>query len=213
MNKKALVISIHPDDETLGCGGTLLKLKKQGYKIYCIYTTEGNVAQRKVVSLVNEKYSFAKTFNFKFKELDIDDITFNDLIPAFINVINEVKPKIIFIPNRSDVHSDHRRVFHALIAATKSFRFPFIQKVLMYEVISETDFAPPLIENVFQPNVFVDISDFFEKKLEIFKCFKSEILPDNQTRSIRTLIAHNSYRGSLINAQYAESFVLLKEIL
>ncbi|MGM0408659.1 MAG: PIG-L deacetylase family protein, partial [Bacteroidota bacterium] len=162
---------------------------------------------------INTEFGFKKTFNLNFPELEIADISLNKLIPAIVGAINEIKPELIFVPNRSDVHSDHRQIFKALIASTKSFRFPFIKKILMYEVISETDFAPALPENVFQPNVFIDISEQFEQKLKIYKYFESEILAEPLTRSIQTLKAHNRYRGSLINAEYAEAFVLLKEIV
>jgi LmbE family N-acetylglucosaminyl deacetylase len=213
MSKNVLVISVHPDDETLGCGGSLLKMKADGDNICCVYVTNGNKNQEKVIGEVNSDYEFKKVINLNFAELDVDDISLNDLIPPIADAINEILPNIVFIPNRSDVHSDHRKVFKALIASTKTFRFPFIKKILMYEVISETDFAPSLPENVFQPNVFIDISDFFEKKMDIFKRFHSEIMDAPFTRSISTLEAHNRYRGSIINTNYAEAFVLLKEIL
>ena len=213
MNRKILVISVHPDDETLGCGGSLLKFKDQGDLINCLYITDGNSSQKAIIPSINKGYGFSKTFNLDFPELEIDDMSLNKLIPAISEVINDLKPSIIFIPNRSDVHSDHRRVFKAIIASTKTFRFPFIKKLLMCEIISETDFTPPLPENVFQPNVFIDISNYFNKKLDIYKNFKSEIMDEPFTRSISTLEAHNRYRGSLINSTYAESFMLLKEIL
>lgn len=213
MDKNILVVSIHPDDETLGCGGSLLKFKEQGHSIFCIYTTDGNSNQKQIIPQINAEYGFKKTFNLNFPELEIDDISLNKLIPPLVEAIKEIQPELIFIPNRSDVHSDHRRIFKALTAATKTFRFPFIKKILMYEVISETDFAPALPENFFQPNVFIDISEQFEQKIKIYDYFKSEILNSPLTRSKETLIAHNRYRGSLINVDYAESFVLLKEIL
>lgn len=208
-----LVVSIHPDDETLGCGGSLLKFKQQGSNIFCVYVTDGNTSQKELIPILNDEYGFKKTFQLSFPELQLDDISLNIIIPKFVEIFNEIEPDIIFIPNRSDVHSDHRRIFKALIAATKSFRFPFIKKLLMYEVISETDFAPALPENIFQPNVFIDISDQFDQKMRIYRNFESEILSEPYTRSLETLKAHNRYRGSLINAFYAEAFVLLKEIL
>jgi len=82
----------------------------------------------------------------------------------------------------------------------------------MMEVISETDFAPALPENAFIPNVFVDISQFFLKKLEIMNIFESELLDAPFTRSLSTLKAYNRYRGSQINVEYAEVFMLIKEI-
>lgn len=83
----------------------------------------------------------------------------------------------------------------------------------MIEVISETDFAPALPENIFIPNVFVDVSHFMDRKLEILGIFSSELLEEPFTRSIGTMKAYNRYRGSQINCQYAECFMLIKEVM
>ncbi len=68
------------------------------------------------------------------------------------------------MPFKGDIHSDHRVVFNALYSCTKSFRYSFIEKILMMETISETDFAPPLNENAFLPNYYVEISEFIKIK-------------------------------------------------
>ncbi len=212
MTKKVLVVSVHPDDETLGCGGTLLKHKHDGDSIYCMFVTNGNSFQNNAIKKLNKMFGFDRIFQLDLPEIILDDISLSEIIPKMSKVINNVKPDIIFLPNRSDPHSDHRRVFEASIAATKIFRYPFLKKVLMMEVISETDFAPALPENAFIPNVFVDISQFFLKKLEIMNIFESELLDAPFTRSLSTLKAYNRYRGSQINVEYAEVFMLIKEI-
>ena len=81
------------------------------------------------------------------------------------------------------------------------------------EIISETDFAPPLPENIFLPNIFIDISDFFNEKIKMLSKFESELLKAPLTRSTDSMEALNRYRGSQINVKYAESFMLIKEIL
>jgi N-acetylglucosamine malate deacetylase 1 len=208
-----LVISVHPDDETLGCGGTILKHVAEGDEVFCAHVTVGNKDQGKLIEKIKNEYGFVNSFSLGFIENTIDDISLNDLISEFTKIIQQVKPQVMYVPNRSDIHSDHRRVFEALSSCMKSFRFPFIRKILMCEVLSETDFAPALIENVFIPNVYVDISKYFKRKKQILDLFKTEILPSPFTRSFRAIEAHNIYRGSQINAYYAESFMLLKEII
>ncbi len=210
---KVLVFSVHPDDETLGCGGALLKHKEKKDKIFCAFVTNGNKYQEKIIPQLNKYYGFTKYFQLGFPELELDDLSLNQIIPEITKVINEIKPDVLYIPNRSDVHSDHRKTFSAIIASTKSFRSPFIKRILMCEVISETDFAPALPENSFQPNVFVDISDYMNKKLIIMKIFESELMVFPYTRSLDSIKAHNRYRGSQINCIFAEAFILLKEII
>lgn len=85
------------------------------------------------------------------------------IISKIKEILQSVKADIIYVPNRSDVRSDHRIAFKSAYSCTKSFRYPFVKRILMYETLSETEFAPSLPENVFLQNVFVDISDYFEK--------------------------------------------------
>lgn len=210
--KKILCVSVHPDDETLGCGGTLLKHKANGDDIYCVHVTNVNEKQKSVICLLRELYEFKETYQLGLPEIKLTDIPLSEIISKLSAVIQQVKPDYLYIPNRSDAHSDHRIVFEALTACTKSFRYPFIKKIMMCEVISETDFSPALPENIFIPNVFMDISDFIERKHEILNVFESELLTSPYTRSIDAILALSKYRGSQINVNYAEAFMLLKEV-
>jgi LmbE family N-acetylglucosaminyl deacetylase len=211
--KKILVVSVHPDDETLGCGGTLFKHKSIGDEIYCIHVTNGNKKQEKVIQKIDAMYEFKESICLGFEEISLESISLSDIIEKLSSAIANIKPNYLYIPNRSDAHSDHRRVFEALTACTKSFRYPFIEKILMCEVISETDFSPALNENAFVPNVFVDITKHFDEKTAVIKLFDSELLPAPFTRSLSAIEALSRYRGSQINVGYAEAFMLIKEIL
>lgn len=208
--KKICVIAVHPDDETLGCGGTLLKHFKNGDDIYCIFVTSGNEKQKKYIDKISKEYSFKNVFNLGLEELRLSDISLNDIIPLISKIFKEVKPEIIYMPNRSDVHSDHKAIFNAVLSCTKSFRYPFIRKVLMMEVISETDFSLGLPETMFIPNYYVDISETFEQKIQIMKMYESEMLEYPHTRNESTMTALNRYRGSLIGTEYAEAFMAIK---
>lgn len=208
--KKVCVIAVHPDDETLGCGGTLLKHLRHGDYIHCIFVTSGNEEQKKYIDKISKEYSFKNVFNLGFEELRLSDISLNDIIPSISKIFNEVKPEIIYMPNRSDVHSDHKAIFNAVLSCTKSFRYPFIKKVLMMEVISETDFSLGLPETMFIPNYYVDISETFEQKIQIMKMYESEMLEYPHTRNESTMTALNRYRGSLIGTEYAEAFMAIK---
>jgi LmbE family N-acetylglucosaminyl deacetylase len=98
------------------------------------------------------------------------------------------------------------------MACTKSFRYPFIKKVLLYECISETEFAPALPEKVFIPNYFVDVSKHFMKKLEIMKIYESELGEHPFPRSLRNIEALAVFRGASVGVEYAEAFQLIKYI-
>ena len=216
---KVLIIAVHPDDETLGCGGTLLKHKANNDEIHWLICTETNnknsfySTREEEIKKVSKAYNFNSTTNLKLKTMQVDEYSMSDLIGKISKVINDVKPNIIYLPFKGDVHSDHRKIFEASYSCTKSFRYPFIKKIYMIETLSETEFAPSTKEDSFVPNIFVDISDFMDKKLEIIKIFESEIDEHPFPRSEKNLKALAILRGATAGCEYAESFVLLKEII
>ncbi len=211
--EKVVVVAVHPDDETIGCGGTIIKHLNKGDEVHCILVTKGNAEQKVIWDKVKDTYHFTSVTELDFPELDLMDKSLNELIPPLSKAISAIRPQTIIIPNRSDAHSDHKAIFNAVASCTKAFRYPFIEKVLMMEVISETDFALPLPEGQFIPNYYVDITKEFQKKQEILKIYESELLPYPQTRNLNTMQALNRYRGSQINAEYAEAFMNLKTIV
>ena len=219
---KIAIISAHPDDEILGAGGTLLKHAKNGDEILWIIVTDVNtengftkervLSRHKEVKEVANKMGFSKTVQFDFPTMSLSSESLNKLIPQISKEFTEFKPEVIYCPNRSDAHSDHRIVFDAVWACTKSFRYPFIKQVLMFECISETEFAPALAERTFIPNYFVDVSEFSDKKEEIMKIYESEIDKHPFPRSIRNIRALSTFRGATAGVEYAEAFQLLKFI-
>jgi LmbE family N-acetylglucosaminyl deacetylase len=220
MEKQILIVSAHPDDETLGAGGTLLRHRKQGDIItWLIVTnistnqgfTEERVASRQQeIEQVSDLYGFAKTIKLDYPTMSLSSSSLQELISDISKVMEETKPEKIYTINRSDAHSDHRVIFDAVMACTKSFRYPFIREVLMYECISETEFAPALPEKVFQPNCFVDVSNEMEEKIEIMEIFSSEMGKHPFPRSERNIRALGTFRGAMSGVEYAEAFQILK---
>lgn len=219
MKNKVLIVAVHPDDESLGCGGTILKHKSNGDKVHWLICTtideQDNYFEKRKneIEQVTHTYTFDSVHNLKLKTMQVDQYAMSELIGKISKIINEVKPNIIYLPFKGDVHSDHRKIFEAGYSCTKSFRYPFIKKVYMMEILSETEFAPSTKEDSFVPNVFVDVSEYFEKKIEIMKIFESEIAQHPFPRSEKNLRALATLRGATCGCEYAESFILLKEIL
>lgn len=216
--KNVLVVAVHPDDETLGCGGTLLKHKANGDAIHWLICTETNKendfykTRSKEISTVSKLYDFDSVHFLGLRTMQVDEYFMSDLVQKLSGVINKIKPDVIYLPFKGDVHSDHRKIFEVAYSCTKSFRYPFIKKILMIETLSETEFAPSTKEDAFIPNVYVDISEYFDKKLEIINVYKSELAEHPFPRSLKNLSALATLRGATAGCEYAESFVLLKEI-
>lgn len=216
-----LCIAPHPDDETIGCGGTIAKHKAGGDTIYWLLVT--NVSgedgwpadivsgRQQEIETVRRIYGFDGLFKLDFPTTKLDVLPRVTLIDSMARIIQEVCPDTVYLPNRSDVHSDHQIVFQAAMSCIKSFRCPFIRRLLMYETLSETEYAPALQEAAFVPNVFVDISATFQEKEKAMRVYASELMDDTGPRSLCILEKQNAVRGSRIGVRYAEAFMLLLE--
>jgi LmbE family N-acetylglucosaminyl deacetylase len=137
----------------------------------------------------------------------------SELIGKISTIVKQIKPNIIYLPFKGDIHSDHRLIFLASYSCTKSFRYPFVKKIYMMETLSETEFSPSTKEDSFIPNTFVNISKYIDLKIQIMNVFKSEVSEHPFPRSEKSIRALNTFRGSTAGCEYAESFVLLKEIV
>jgi N-acetylglucosamine malate deacetylase 1 len=218
---KTLVIAPHPDDETLGCGGTLARLASQNEELHWLIATvitEENGFQKEQIESrareiddISRAYRFSSVQNLGYPTTKLDTFPIGDIIQKISHVFHEVKPETIYLPYSGDVHTDHKVVFDATVSCTKWFRYPFIRKVIAYETISETDFQMNPDSNGFRPNTFVNISDFLERKLEIMKIYSSEIGHFPFPRSEVAIRALSQIRGSASGFQAAESFMSLYE--
>jgi LmbE family N-acetylglucosaminyl deacetylase len=221
-SRKVIVISAHPDDETLGVGGSLLKHKSNGDELYwiivtCVSTEHGFTndrveSRKREIESVTEAFGFQKVFQMGYPTMSLSSSSLKTLIPEISKIFTEVEPEIIYTLNRSDAHSDHRFLFDAVAACTKSFRYPYIKQVLMYECISETEFAPSLPERVFIPNYFIDVTGFLEEKIRILQIFDSELGDHPFPRSIKNVEALSVYRGASVGVEHAEAFQIIKFI-
>jgi len=217
---KILVIAPHPDDETLGCGGTLLRHKQEGDELYWAIVTgisvetgwpEVAVKKRDAeINAVAKKYGFSDVFNFHFPATKIDTLPISDLIGEISNVYKKVEPGIIYMPFAYDVHTDHQIIAKALQSTLKWFRYPHIQKVMMYETLSETEFNF-LDKRNFNPNVFINISDYLDNKIETMQLYESEIDDFPFPRSEKNIRSLSAFRGSQSGYEAAEAFELVYE--
>ena len=216
---KILTVAVHPDDETLGCGGTLLKHKSMGDEIHWLICTSLNKkhsyynTREKEIKKVSKLYDFDSVNRLPLETTKVDQHSTNEIIDRISKIINKIRPNIIYLPFKEDVHTDHQKIFKASYSCTKSFRYPFIKKIYMMETLSETDFAPSIKKDYFVPNTFVNISRHINKKIQIMRVYKSELHNHPFPRSVKNIKALATFRGGASGCKYAESFFLLKEII
>ena len=221
---RVLAVSAHPDDETLGCSGTLLKHGANGDEIFWLIATQAHEPQwsaecikRKAVEVdkVAEAYGIKRCFKLGLPTVRLDTIPQSDLIEKIREVISEAKPEVVYLVHCGDVHSDHQAVFAATMAVLKPFYMARygVRRVLSYETLSSTEAAPPHPNAVFIPNVFSDVTPHIERKLEIMALYETEIQPDPMPRSPSAIRALARYRGATIGTEYAEAFMLVRETI
>jgi len=218
---KVLIIAPHPDDEVLGCGGTIAKHVSGGDKVYlCIVTkayppewAEQEIQERREEVLrVNKILGVKKTDFLDFPTVKLDTIPQKELADSISRVVNEIKPEVVYIPHRGDANKDHRLVFEAAMVVTRPKPALGIRKVLCYEVLSETEWAAPFVDSAFVPNVFVNISETLETKLKAMSEYKSELKEFPHPRSLEAISVLAKMRGATVGVEAAEAFMLVREI-
>ena len=220
---RTLVIAPHPDDETIGVGATILKRLKKGDKVAWLLITSMNenyyekkeiFEKEKQIKNVAKAYKFTKIYRLDLPTSQLDTISLKKIIDKLSDVINNFKPNEVFLPHPYDAHSDHKIVFEATSACTKSFRYPFVKKILSYETLSETGYGLKSKKKAieFAPNYYVDITTMIKRKIKISKLYKTEFKKHPFPRSLESIISNALIRGAESNKKYAEAFELLRII-
>ena len=220
---KILVIAPHPDDDILGCGGTIKKYVNRGDEVFlCIVTkaytpdwSDAFIKERNIeIGNAVKKIGISKVFFLDFPTVKLDTVPQKELNDAISKCVQEVNPEIVFIPFHGDINKDHRLVSEAALVALRPKPGSNIKKVYLYEVLSETEWAKPAqkIEDVFIPNYYEDISEFLNDKIKAMECYKSEIKEYPHPRSLEGIKVLAQKRGMESGVKYAEAFMLLREI-
>jgi LmbE family N-acetylglucosaminyl deacetylase len=219
-----LVISAHPDDETLGCGGTLLRHYSNGDSIHWAIVTQAHppkwsqeVIDRKAaeVTAAAKAYSMQSVQKLGLPTIRLDTVPLEEVIEGLRKVIEQVHPEIVYLPHHGDVHTDHHAVFLGTLSVLKAFymRSLGVRRVLSFETLSSTEAAPPLPSRAFIPNVYADITPNIERKIEIMAMFASECQPDPLPRGPSAIRALARFRGATVGVEYAEAFMLVREVV
>lgn len=217
-----LVIAPHPDDESLGCGGTLLRHIDEGDSVHWLIVTtmtqsqgfsaERIAARNLEIGMVASTYRFAGVHRLELPTTRLDTLPMSDLVSAISKTFRDLQPHTVYLPYRNDAHSDHAAVFDAAASCCKSFRHPSVKRVYAYETLSETEFGLRPDDPGFRPNLFIDIGDRLERKLQILNLYAGEMGIFPFPRSEECVRAQAAMRGSKAGLRAAEAFMVLKEV-
>ncbi len=222
--KNVLIIAAHPDDELLGCAGTVHKLIKNGSKATSLILGEGmksrgNIEESMLKGLradtvmANKEIGITKVHFEQLPDNQFDSLPLLEVVKVVEKYVDEIKPDIIFTHFGGDLNIDHRMTFEAVLTACRpqpGFHHP---EIYCFEVPSATDYHEIGQCNAFVPNVHVDIEDEINVKIKALAHYQTEMRPFPHSRSLEGIKILAQARGVRVGCAYVEAFVLVRKII
>ena len=221
---KALVIAAHPDDEVLGCGGTIARRVQEGWHIDLLFLSSGvgsrsskngraDVVERrdrlKSAEQAAEVLGADKLTILDHPDNRFDSIDLLDLIKEIDSVGRQQRPEVIFTHHTGDLNIDHAITARAVLTAFRPLPGCFVRKIYAFEIPSSTEWFFGSGPTIFRPNTFVDITDQFDRKIEALKCYGSELRNFPHPRSIEGVESIAKKWGSTVGCERVEAFELI----
>lgn len=223
-----LVIAAHPDDEVLGCGGTVARLAAEGREVQIAILVEGLTSRddqrdavkhaaalaglkstaRHVASLLGAR----ALHSFDLPDNRLDTVAMLDVVKICESLIQRIQPTVVLTHHAGDLNVDHRVIAQAVLTATRPIAGRPVLQVIAFEVASSTEWAFQRIEPLFRPNLFVDIETTLTRKIAAMKAYDGEYRPFPHPRSAEALQAQAKRWGSTAGLMAAEAFEIVRSI-
>ena len=218
--KTILVVAAHPDDEVLGCGGTMARYVEQGDKVYSVFVADGEGA-RGEDNIHSTRYIMAENAAkilgteeprfFDFPDNRLDSVALLDIVQRLEGAIEEINPSVVYTHHGGDLNVDHRITQQAVLTACRPMPGSNIEAIYGFEVLSSTEWAEPTV-NPFCPSFYVDISEQFPKKIGALKAYDEEMRDFPHSRSYKVVEALAKVRGGNVGLLKAEAFMSVRHI-
>jgi LmbE family N-acetylglucosaminyl deacetylase len=218
-NNKILIIASHPDDEILGCGGTVARLIKEGYEAYTLILGEGVTSRdrerdrekrkkefeelKKNIYKANKIIGIKEVFIYDFPDNRFDTVPLLDIVKVIEDIKDKIKPHTVFTHYKDDLNIDHRITCKAVLTATRPLFNETVKEIYSFEVLSSTEWNYPVS---FYPDVFFDITDTLDLKLKAMNEYKSELRDFPHPRSLEAIRLNAEYWGMKVGNKSAEVF-------
>jgi LmbE family N-acetylglucosaminyl deacetylase len=224
--KRILVISAHPDDEVLGCGGTITKYAKAGYPVYSLILGEGitsrykdrKEADRTLIEKLRQQalkvakvLGIKKTLFFNLPDNRFDTIALLDIIKIVEDIKKKIRPHIVFTHSSSDLNIDHQIVYKAVMTAFRPEAKGTVDEIYSFEIPSSTGWLFSK-KNLYAPNFYENIEDFIDTKIKALSCYKGELREWPHPRSIEGIKTFAKKRGLESGLKYAEAFEFIRGV-
>lgn len=222
MSKNILIVAAHPDDEVLGCGGTIARHVSEGDKVNIVYMADGITSRdlqthkdsevRQTAShKAQEILGIQHAFYLEFADNKMDSYPLLDIVQALEKVILQYQPSIIYTHHLGDLNIDHQVTHKAVMTACRPQPNFCVKKIYSFEVVSSTEWNSPNL-HPFIPNFFVDISQFLDTKLLALDAYQLEMREPPHSRSKEHIKSLTQHRGHSMGLDAAEAFMLLRHI-
>ncbi|MBV7316390.1 PIG-L deacetylase family protein [Shewanella sp. NIFS-20-20] len=222
MTHKVLVVAAHPDDEVLGCAGTLLRHRRDGDRVELLFMTNG-VGSRDVEhseSQLRQQTALAAAHSLDcppptfldFGDNQMDAMPLLTVVKAIEAKIASYQPDIIYTHFGDDLNIDHAVTYRAVLTACRPQPGHSVQAIYCFEVPSSTEWALQS-QSAFRPQRYVDISDFSEAIARAQACYQQELRPWPHSRSVEAISALRQWRGACVGVRAAEAFMVEREIV
>jgi N-acetylglucosamine malate deacetylase 1 len=217
IGKSVLVVAAHPDDEAIGCGGTIIKHTLNGDKVQILFLSDGFSSRSNGEKRDNIAYDASneigcdKPILCNFPDNRLDSIPLIDLVKRIEQVLSEFSPEVIYTHHIGDLNIDHQITHKAVMTACRPLPNSTLKQIYAFEVLSSSEWQTPGYFP-FIPNYFVDISNHIETKKKVLMIYGEEMRDFPHSRSIKNIINLASLRGASVGIKHAEAFMLLRSI-
>ncbi len=222
MKPPTLIIAAHPDDETLGCGGTIARLTAEGRAVHIAFMADGVgaresgglpdpqllVERRQMTMLACELLGAQPPSFGTYPDNQMDTVPLLHVVQAVESLLRAIRPDTVITHHAGDVNIDHQKVHQAVVTACRPQMPQPVRTLLFFETPSSTEWQPPGSGAVFMPNWFVDITTTLSRKQDALVCYAPELRDWPHPRSPQGIEHLARWRGSMVGVAAAEAFML-----
>jgi len=221
--EKILIVAAHPDDEAIGCGGTIAKFAGSGCEIHALFLTDGVGARMESTSvdtaLRNESTEKAaqlmgiQSIEYgTFPDNQVDSLPLLKVVQFVEQHLNVIKPDTVITHHAFDLNVDHQIAHRAVMTACRPQPGFCVKTILNFEVASSTEWQTPHANQCFTPNWFVDISEQLDTKKQALMAYEQELHGWPHSRSIEAIEHMARWRGASMGCEAAEAFMLVRNL-
>ena len=211
---KVLIFVAHPDDEVLGCGATIAKHIDNSDMVQIVFLSDGFSSRNDDENRDSNAQKASKVLAcqnpifLNYPDNQLNTVPLLDIVKKIETIVSDFQPNIIYTHYFGDLNIDHQITHKAVITACRPQPNFCVKEIYSFEVLSATHWQSPSMSNAFNPNYFVDVSDFIKQKIKALKCYDNEMRDYPHARSYEAVVSLSSFRGSSVGVHNAEAFVI-----